>query len=217
MQGPRRGYSAAGLARRFENLFVHAGRREEHREATIRHAHAALAWGRDDAMALALAGFNIGMVEHDRAAALEAFEAAVALPSSAFTYFCGAVVLCFAGEAERAIEWAEQALRLSPFDPMATNAWIALFNGNFQRGRYEDAVNAARKAVQSNPGFSIAHMFLAAALAGLGRTDEAKSAAARVLALQPNFRIGEWRAAISPVPELSEPLTEALRQAGLLD
>src|SRR5262249_43772592 len=88
-----------------ENLFVRAGRREENRQATIRHAHAALAYGQDDAMALALAGFNIGMIEHDRAAAREAFEAALALsPSSAFTYFWGSSV-AWAGEAERAIEW----------------------------------------------------------------------------------------------------------------
>ena len=201
-----------------ENLFVRAGRCEENRLGAIRHAHAALTYGRDDAMALTLGGFNIGMVEHDRAAAREAFEAALALsPSSAFTYFYGAVVLGFAGEAEQAIDWAERALRLSPFDPATTNAWIALFNANFQRGRYQEAADAGRKAVQSRPGFSIAHMFLAAGLAKLGRTDDAKAVAARVLALQPNFRISEWRAAIDPVPEIGEPLTEALRAAGMPD
>ena len=56
----------------------------------------------------------------------------------------GSVVLSWAGDAERAIEWGEQALRLSPFDPWNFNAWFGVFAGNFQQGRYEDAADAAR-------------------------------------------------------------------------
>ena len=156
------------------------------------------------------------MVEHDRDAARAAFEAAVALsPSSAFTYLMGSVVLSWAGDAERAIEWGEQALRLSPFDPWNFNAWFGVFAGNFQQARYEDAANAARKSVQYNPGFSIPHMCLASVLVKLGRIDEAKAAAARVVALQPDFSIGEWYAALDPAPAIAVPLTEALRAAGL--
>jgi adenylate cyclase len=199
-----------------EILFMRAGRREKNRQGAIRHARAALVHGRDDATALAEAGFVIAMVEHDRPTAREAFEAAIALsPSSAFTYIMGSVVLGWAGEGERAIEWAKQGLRLSPFDPWNFNAWFGVFAGNFQQGRYEDAAHAARKSVQGNPGFSILHMCLASALVKLGRIDEAKAAAARVLALHPEFSIGEWCAAIDPAPEIAAPLTEALRAAGL--
>jgi adenylate cyclase len=199
-----------------EILFMRAGRREENRQEAIRHARTALIHGRDDATALAEAGFVIGMVEHDRDAARAAFEAAVALsPSSAFTYLMGSVVLSWAGDAERAIEWGEQALRLSPFDPWNFNAWFGVFAGNFQQARYEDAANAARKSVQYNPGFSIPHMCLASVLVKLGRIDEAKAAAARVVALQPDFSIGEWYAALDPAPAIAVPLTEALRAAGL--
>ena len=193
-----------------------ADRREENRQGAIRHARAALVHGRDDATALAEAGFVIAMVEHDRAAAREAFEAATVLsPSSAFTYIMGSVVLGWAGEGDRAIEWAEKGLRLSPLDPWNFNAWFGVFAGNFQQARYEDAANAARKSVQSNPGFSIPHICLASALVKLGRIDEAKAAATRVLELQPGFRIGEWCAAIEPAPNIAAPLTEALRIAGL--
>jgi adenylate cyclase len=199
-----------------EILFMRAGRREENRQAAIRHAHAAITHGRDDAMALTLGGFNIGMVEHDRAAAREAFEAAVALsPSSALTYSMGSIVRAWAGEAERAVEWGEQALRLSPFDPFAFGACHAIAIGRFRQRRYEDAANAARKAVQRNPGFSYPHAILAAALAKLGQVDEAKAAAARVLALQPGFSIAEFCAVNDPAPEIAVPMTEALRAAGL--
>jgi adenylate cyclase len=199
-----------------ENLFVRAGRREENRQAAIRHAHAAVAYGQDDAMALTLGGFSIGMVEHDRVVAREAFEGAVGLsPSSALTYIYGGVALGMGGDAERAIEWGEKGLRLSPFDPWNWMSWHAMYLGNFQQGRYEDAADAMRKSIQCNPGFSISYMFLAGVLGKLGRIDEAKAAAARVISLQPNFGIGEWCAAIDPVPAIAEPLTEALRAAGL--
>ena len=76
--------------------------------------------GRDDATALALAGFVIGLLEHDHATASDAFEAALSLsPSSAFSYHLGSVIAGWAGHAERAIEWGERALRLSPFDPLS--------------------------------------------------------------------------------------------------
>ena len=199
-----------------EILFMRAGGREEDRQAAIRHAHAAITHGRDDAMALTFGGFSIGMVEHDRAAAREAFEAAVALsPSSAFTYIMGSIVCGLAVEAERAIEWGEQALRLSPFDPFAFGAWHAVAIARFRQGRYEDAANAARKAIQRNPGFSYPHVILAAALVKLGQADEAKAAAARVLGLQPGFSIGEFCAANAPAPEIAAPMSEALVAVGL--
>ena len=186
------------------------------RSGAIRHAHAALAHGRDDAIALSWGGFNIGMVEHDRGAAREAFEAALALsPSSGITYLLGGMVLGLAGEAERAIEWGKRGQRLSPLDPFGHTGWHGMFLGYFQQGGYEDATSAARKAIQVNPGFSISYMFLAGALARAGHIDEAKTAASRVLALQPNFSIGEWCAAVDPVPAIAEPLAEALSAAGL--
>ena len=199
-----------------EVLFVRAGGHEEHRQGAIRHAHAALTHGRDDAMALTMGGFVIGMVEHDRASARVALESAIALsPSSAFTYLLGGTALVWGGEAERSIEWGELGLRLSPFDSWAFCSWISVCGGKFQQGRYEEATNAARKAVQANPGFSITHTLLAAALAKLGRIDEAKAAAARVLTLDPGFRIAQWCATIDIPAAFAKPLTEALRQAGL--
>jgi len=73
-----------------EILYVRAGRREENRIASIRHGRAAIALGQDDAMSLVCGGNAIGMVEHDRALAQEAFDAALALsPSTASAYIWG--------------------------------------------------------------------------------------------------------------------------------
>jgi adenylate cyclase len=199
-----------------EILFLRGGFREENRIAAIRHAHDARVQGRDDATALALAGFVIGLLEHDHATASDAFEAALSLsPSSAFSYHLGSVIAGWAGNAERAIEWGERALRLSPFDPLSYLAYDSIAIGHFQGGRYEDAVNAARKAIQFNPGFSINFVLLAAPLAKLARLDEAKTAASRVLELQPSFGISKQFNSVGCAPDLTALLTDALIKAGL--
>jgi len=61
-------------------------------------------------MALTLGGFCIGMVEHDRAAAREAFEVAAALsPSSALTYSMGSIVRV--GRARQSVQSNEASKR----------------------------------------------------------------------------------------------------------
>jgi Flp pilus assembly protein TadD len=106
-------------------------------------------------------------------------------------------------------------MRLSPFDPWASAAFHALMLGHFQRGRYEEAASAAYKAVQSNPGHSISHMLLAASLAKLGRLEESRAVAARVLELQPAFRYSRQFSGVDCAPALAASLGEALRAGGL--
>jgi hypothetical protein len=56
---------------------------------------------------------------------------------------------------------------------------------------------------------------LAAALAKLGRLDEAAAAGARVLELQPTFRFSRQFAGVNCAPALAEAMGGALRLAGL--
>ncbi|WP_434730093.1 winged helix-turn-helix domain-containing tetratricopeptide repeat protein [Rhizobium binae] len=197
-------------------LFLRAGLLEDHRLASVRHARAAILYGQDDALALTFAGFSIGMDEHDRDAAFAAAEAALAVsPSSAITYIVGGVMFGWGGKAERAIEWGERALRLSPFDPWAWSAFHALMLGHFHLGHDDEAVKAAYRAVQHNPRHSISHMLLAAALAKLGRLGDARSAAARVLELQPAFRYSMQFSGVDCDPALAASLGAALDIAGL--
>jgi TolB-like protein len=206
------GFAAMG----HHNRFLRAGLHEDDRIASVRHAQAAIVHGQDDALALTFAGFSIGMDGHDRAAAFTAFEAALVVsPSTALTYILGSVILAWTGEAERAIEWAERAMRLSPFDPWAFAAYHSFAIGHFHRGRFEEAATAAYKAVQSNPAHSISHMLLAAALSKLGRREEARAAASRVLDLQPRFRYSRQFSGVDCAPALAAALSDALRETGL--
>ena len=197
-------------------LFLRSGLREANRAASIRHARSAILHGQDDATALTLAGFSIGMDGHDREAAFAALEAALAIsPSSALTFILGSVILGWSGEAERAIEWSERGMRLSPFDSWAFAAFDAQAMSHLLRGRYDKACRAAYRSVQANPAHSITYVQLAAALARLGKLEEARAAAARVLELHPGFRFGRQFAGVNCAPALAEALGGALRIAGL--
>lgn len=199
------------------NRFLRAGLQEAERSASIHHANLAIEHGQDDALALAFAGFSIGMDAHDRTAASACFERALSIsPSTALIYILGSVILGWSGDADRAIEWGRRGLHLSPLDPWAFAAFHSIMLGHFRRGEYEQSMIAAHKAVQSNPGHSISHMLLAAPLMKLNRVAEAKAAAARVLELQPRFRYGQQFSGVACEPTLSAQLAEALDAAGLL-
>lgn len=197
-------------------LFLRAGLQEINRAASIQHARTAIVHGQDDALALTLAGFSMGMDGHDRLAAFTALEAALAIsPSSALTYILGSVILAWGGEADRAIEWSERGMRLSPLDSWAFAAFDAQAMGYFHRGRYDEAAQAAYRSVQTNPAHSITYVQLAAALVKLGRLEEAKAAATRVLELHPAFRFNRQFSGVNCAPALAASLGDALRAAGL--
>ena len=198
------------------NRFLRAGLKEEDRMSSVRHARLAIEHGRDDALALTFAGFSLGMDAHDRQAAFAAFEAALALsPSTALAWILGGVVAGWAGQAERAIDWSERGMRLSPFDPWAFAAYDAQALGHFCRDRHVEAANAAYKSNLANPAHSITWVQLAASLAALGQFDKARAAAEYVLELQPGFRINSHFAGVACAPELAAKLGKALRAAGL--
>ena len=87
--------------------------------------------------------------------------------------------------------------------------------GHFFCGRYEEAAAAAYKSNQANPAHSITYVQLAAALAKLGRIDDARAAAVRVLQLQPTFRYSRQFAGVGCAPPLAAKMAEALSAAGL--
>ena len=74
---------------------------------------------------------------------------------------------------------------------------------------------AAYQAVQSNPAHSINYVILIGPLVALGRLDEARAAAARVLELQPNFRVCRQFAGVGCDPALASKLGDGLIAAGL--
>lgn len=196
--------------------FSRGGLREEDRVAAIRHARAAISGGSDDPTVLGIAGLIIWLDEHDATLALDLFDRALALSdSNIFALSCGAVALAWMGNVTLAIERAQRALRLSPFDSLNYMSYDALAVAYFHSGRYEEAADAARYAIESNPRFSVPHALLAAALVQLGRHEEARAAARQALALDPTFAIHGYSVTAGFVPAVFEPFAKAWRDVGI--
>jgi TolB-like protein len=199
-----------------EIMFTRGGGNESNRLAAIRHAEKALAHGRDDAIALALGGFVMGVVARDRVVARQAFGTALELSSScALAYMLGSVVYAIDGDASRAIEWGEEALRLSPRDPIGFSPLMSITMGHIARGDDNAAFAAAQKTMHANPAWTTSHILMTATQARLGRADGAKASAARVLELQPGFTISGFCKMFGLAPSLATPISDSLRRAGL--
>jgi tetratricopeptide (TPR) repeat protein len=200
----------------YEIRYLRGGMQEADKGAALNHAHAAIHGGPDDAGTLAMAGFAIGMVAHDYASAMEAIDRALTLTAaSASALWMGSVILGHAGEGPKAINYAERSLRLLPFGRESAPPYSGLALGNLISSNFAAAVDAAAKGAQANPRFSLLHALQAAALASLGRRDEANAAGRRVLECEPDFTVGRFVKSHTGKPEIWEPIGQALRQAGL--
>ena len=103
--------------------------------------------------------------------------------------------MCFSGRAEETETHVLKALRLSPRDGKNYNWMAQLGVAKSYLGDDDAAVASFRRSIETNrnaPPF--VHFYLAAALAHLGRRDEARSAVQAGLALIPAFTIARVRA-----------------------
>jgi TolB-like protein/Flp pilus assembly protein TadD len=173
--------------------------------------------GRDDAIALARAGFALAYVVHDVDAGAAFIDRALRLnPNLADAWHFSGWVRVYLGEPELAIEHFARAMRLSPLDPLTFIAQIGIAFAHFFAGRYDDASSWAEKALREKPEYHPALRIAAASNALAGRMDEAHSAMARSLRLHPTPHISNLKDQF-PLRR-SEDLaryTEGLRKAGL--
>jgi TolB-like protein len=212
------GYAAAHapLALCYHARYGRAGLREEDRAAAVHHAHAAIAGGGDDAIALGIAGFVIAIDERDTATGLELFERALKLSNSnALSLSCSALALAWMGKTDVAIERAQRALRLSPFDPLNYLAYNALAISYFHLKEYEKSREAAQRSIKLNPKFGMSYAFLAAALVRLGCDEAAKIAARQAVTCDPNFSIHKFSVAAGFEPTVFAPFADAWQEAGI--
>jgi adenylate cyclase len=200
-----------------EQRYLRGGLQEEVKQAALHHARTAIAVGGDDAAALATAGFVIAVVEYDYETATAAFDRSFSLSfSSALALGFSSIVRAWQGDDATAIDHAERAIRLSPFDPLLYVPYIGLAYAHFAAGRFEEAAAAAGRASQSNPQFSMPYVLRAAALANLGRYKEATAVADALRELEPELTVSTAiRSARFANPDKNTELADALVLAGL--
>jgi TolB-like protein/class 3 adenylate cyclase len=129
--------------------------------------------------------------------------------------------LILAGRDEETEEHILEALRLSPGDTMAASWMHAAAIAKGHLGLWDEAVDWGRRATRVGPNFAGAVFTLAAALARLGRLDEARSVMARGRALRPLTTVAGLRSFVDALTNnavhraRNEPLLEGMLEAGL--
>ena len=149
--------------------------------------------------------YDKGVAEAERAVALD--------PNSAENLYFLAYVLCYAGRPEEAIPLIESAERLNPI-PLC----LQLVNMAFAyrlTGRYEKAIEAAKRAIRAEPNNQFAHTIVIASYIALGREKEARAEAAELLRINPNFSVDHVKRMPFKNQAENDRLADALYKAGL--
>ncbi len=170
----------------------------------------------DDSLAdsHALLGYLYTLIrQHDKAIAQG--ERAVELdPNSSLAYIWLGASLNYNGRNEEAVAMIEKAIRLNPMPP---SSWYVFSSSALiNAGRYEEAVTTSRKAVKLSPDNIFAQLALVLSCILSSRDEEARSAAAEVLRIQPNFSLENFAKRLPyKDPAYTERLVKAWRKAGL--
>jgi len=187
---PDYGAAHAHLAWCREWCFTRGGFDEADKSAALVHARKAIASDTDDAAALAVAGWVIIVLTKEHEMALSAIERALTLNASCATaHYFAALVNAFADRPTVVSFHAQRALRLSPFDPSAFEAHLALGMAAIGEANYDEAASCFARGSQINARHSLFPFFHAIALALAGRVGEATPLVQRGLTLEPGFRL----------------------------
>jgi tetratricopeptide (TPR) repeat protein len=180
---------------------------------TSRLVYRAIELGRDDAVALCMAGFAVAFVVGDLDNGDALINRALQLnPNLAWAWLYSGWVKVYLGEPEVALERVARAMRLSPNDPQIFNMQTVTAYAHFVAGRYAEALTWAESAVRERPGHITAVRILAASCAMGGQQQQAQKAMARLRLLDPELRISNLKGLIP----FREPEHFAKWEAGLL-
>ena len=145
--------------------------------------------------------------------AMVAAERAIALNPN-FVDYRLAQVFYSVGQPAKAIEIAKAQMRLDPFHPHFAPLIAGI--AYYLLKEYQAAQRWLREATGRAPNHQYGHAFLAAAYAQLGRGEDARSEAAEVLRVNPQYTIGtQKQVSILKRFEDSSHLVDGLRKAGL--
>ena len=146
--------------------------------------------------------------------AIAACEQAVSLDSnSSLNFMWLGLVLTWAGRADEGIKYLQHAIRLNPFAP-------AIFFNNLavayrDAGQYEKAIEECKKALQREPNTQFPYIHMAISYLRLGREEEARTAAAEILRINPKFSLERYSRTLPFTKPVAERIVEDLRKVGL--
>jgi adenylate cyclase len=132
------------------------------------------------ALAHVLAGrgdYQGGLAEAKRALAMT--------PNLSIAHGALGFILTFSGQPKEGLVSLETAIRLDPHGSQVPVKINQVAIAQYYSGDYDAAVETARQVIRSYPDYPLAYRWLAAALGQLGRTEEARQALEKAIAVAP--------------------------------
>ena len=145
---------------------------------------------RNDAMALAFAGFAVAFLGQQQERGLVVIQQAYALnPNSSHVLNALGWVHSYLDDNDQAIDHFNRAIRINPLDPIIGQVRCGLGATLLQVGRLDDGVAALEQALAEAPNYTASLMGLAWGYWELGRIDEAQRLGQLLLAREPGMTI----------------------------
>jgi adenylate cyclase len=178
-------------------------------------ARRAVALDGADAEAHSTLGLTLWLRGDTEGARAEVGQALDISPNLAFAHALRGATLVFSGQPREGIVAIERSIRLDPHDPMLPSRLNHVALGLYFCREYEAAFEAAKQAIRSNPDYPLTYRWLAAALGQIGRTEDAKRALEKAIAVAPASFDMYVRERVSWMrPEDHAHMVEGLRKAG---
>jgi tetratricopeptide (TPR) repeat protein len=159
--------------------------------------------------------FAVGANQHEKALKLIEHAHELAPNDMAISFWLGNCLL-FIGKPKEAIPVYQMAVRINPIDPHLP--YMGLGWANEYMEKYEEAIAYYKNSLETNPENAGALYGLPRCYAALGREEEARSAAAEVLKLNPRFSIKRFILAMGRLyrdKAFVKRMSENLLKAGL--
>ncbi len=208
------GYASAAMAYWAETTFGPEVLNPPAKERAVERAREALERGDTTGYPhLIFALVHLSNHEYEKALA-EATESIEDRPSCSGAYAIKASVLNYLGRPIEAIEFAQYAVRLTPVHPPDYPAVLA--SAYHDSGRHEEALAAAKAAIELSDNKVDPYLIIAASSDAMGQAEVACWAAREALRVKPDFSLDEF-AKSQPYKEREdlERLISRLKNAGL--
>jgi adenylate cyclase len=185
-------------------------------------ARAALAQDANDPEVLRNAGFILALPGGDLSGGIGLINRSIELnPNSAHALQMVALLNAFAGDTQSAIAQLDRSARLNPVN-LAIDFYLAHAISRFVTGEFEAVVEWTAKLLEHFTNAAPALRYRTASLGLLGRVEEGKQAAQRLLALVPDFTISRARRHFEfdlnnafKTPGVADALYDGLRRCGV--
>ena len=186
------------------------------RVQAMAYAERALNLDPGSSLALTMLGCAWRSVRKDLDQAQLFFDKALALnPSEGLAWLFKGTIHGLQGEGEAAIDAINQALALSPLDPMRAYYESLSATAAAGGGQYDRAIELARRSLMTNATHASSYRILAIALAMQERWPEARETIGKLLWLEPQSSVQDFLERAGRRSRNNEVFAEALIKAGL--